>query len=445
MPVVPAQCARTLLATAGRGASNAVRLWNAASGEPVRTLAGHLDAVWSVSFSPDGQRLVSASRDGTARIWNVRDGQLITTLQANVGALVSAAFSPDGQRLATAAQVGTVQLWDLASERVVVTLSGPGNGERIDSLIFTPDGRQVVVRGDLTARIYALPIQDALSLTATRLTRSWTIGECQQYLHTDRCPEDLRHVAKRSAPAQPERAQPAIGSLVRAPMLAVPRASGVTGTIKIVSSLPRTGQQTWATDAVVNAFKMALDEHNNRIGNVAIAYEDMDDANRVTSVWDAQAEVVNANRALSDPSVMVYLGPFNSGAAVVAIPLLCQGNLATISPSNTDPGLTKKTQFSTPNEPEIYYPGCQRNYARIVPTDEMQGVVAASFAKQLGVSRVYVLRDSTLYGQWLADSFATTTRRIGLQVVGGPENSDSFAADYGVLAERVRQTQPEFV
>jgi WD40 repeat protein/DNA-binding SARP family transcriptional activator/ABC-type branched-subunit amino acid transport system substrate-binding protein len=435
----------TLLATAGRGASKAVRLWNAVSGEPVRTLAGHLDAVWSVSFSPDGQRLVSASRDGTARVWNVRDGQLISTLQPNVAALVSAAFSPDGQRLATAAQVGTVQLWDLASQRVVVTLSGPGNGERIDSLGFTPDGRQVVVRGDLSVRIYALPIQDARSLAAARLTRTWTIGECQQYLHTDQCPDDPRHVTQTSAPTQPERAQTAMSSRVRVPMLGVPSASGVTGTIKIVSSMPRTGQQTWATDAEVNAFKMALDEHNNRVGNLAIAYEDMDDANPVTSVWDAQAEVVNANRALSDPSVMVYLGPFNSGAAAVSIPLLCQGHLAMISPSNTDPGLTKKTQFSTPNEPEIYYPGCQRNYTRVVPTDEMQGVVAASFAKQLGVSRVYVLRDSTLYGQWLADSFATTARRIGLEVVGGPENSDSFDADYRVLGERVRQTQPDFV
>jgi WD40 repeat protein/DNA-binding SARP family transcriptional activator/ABC-type branched-subunit amino acid transport system substrate-binding protein len=434
----------TLLATAGRGASNAVRLWNAVSGEPARSFTGHLDAVWSVSFSPDGEKIVSASRDGTARIWSVRDGQLLTTLQPNIGALVSAAFSPDGQRLATAAQVGTVQLWDLASQRVVATLGGLGNGERIDSLVFTPDGRQLVVRGDLSVRIYALPIQDAVSLVSARLTRTWTIGECQQYLHTDRCPDDPRQVTQTAAPTQPKQTPTTIGRSVRVPML-VPNPSGVTGTIKIVSSLPRTGQQSSATDALINAFKMALDEHNNRAGNVAIAYEDMDDANPVTSVWDAQAEVVNANRALSDPSVMVYLGPFNSGAAAVAIPLLCQGNLAMISPSNTDPGLTKKTQFSTPNEPEVYYPNCQRNYTRVVPTDEMQGVVAAGFAKQLGVSRVYVLRDSTLYGQWLAESFATTARRIGLQVVGGPENSDAYAADYGVLAERVRLTQPGFV
>jgi branched-chain amino acid transport system substrate-binding protein len=437
----------TLLATAGRGSSNAVRLWNASSGEPVRTLTGHQDAVWSVSFSPDGQRLVSASRDGTARIWSAQDGQLLTTLQPNAGALVSAAFSPDGQRLATAAQVGSVQLWDVATGRLVVKLIGPGNGERIDSLVFTPDGRQLVVRGDLTMRIYALPIQDVMSLVSSRLTRTWTIDECQQYLHTERCPNDPRQVTQTSAPTQPEQARAAVRNPgpVRVPMLGVPNALGVTGTIKIVSSLPRNGLQRSSTDAVVNGFKMALDEHNSRVGALAITYEDMDDANPVTSVWDAQTEVVNANRALSDPSVMVYLGPFNSGAAAVAIPLLCQGNLAMVSPANTAPGLTKKSQYSTPNEPDVYYPSCQRNYTRVVPTDELQGVVAAALAKQLGIGRVYLLRDSTLYSQWLAESFADTAVRIGLQVVGGPENADSFGADYVALAERVRQAQPDFI
>jgi WD40 repeat protein len=317
----------TLLATAGRGPGNAVRLWNVISGEPVRTLTAHRDAVWSVSFSPDGQRLVSTSRDGTARIWSALNGQLLTTQQPNAGALVSAAFSPDGQRLATAAQVGSVQLWDLATGRLVVTLTGPSNGERIDSLVFTPDGRRLVVRGDLTLRIYALPIQDVMSLVSSRLTRTWTVDECQQYLHTDRCPNVPHKAAQVPAPGQPEQPPAVVRNPgpVRVPMLGVSNASGVTGIIKIVSSLPRSGQRRSWTDAVVNGFTMALDEHNNRVGDLAIAYEDMDDANPVTSVWDVQAEVVNANRALSDPSVMVYLGPFDSGAAAVAIPLLCQG------------------------------------------------------------------------------------------------------------------------
>src|SRR5262249_45939042 len=101
--------------------------------------------------------------------------------------------------------------------------------------------------------------------------------------------------------------------------------------------------------------------------------------------------------------------------------------------------------YNTPNEPDLFYPGCPRNYARVVPTDELQGVVGAAFARQLGARRIYVLRDSVLYGQLLAENFAETARRISLQVVGGPEDTDAYAGNYDVLAQRVRQAIPDLV
>jgi branched-chain amino acid transport system substrate-binding protein len=58
---------------------------------------------------------------------------------------------------------------------------------------------------------------------------------------------------------------------------------------------------------------------------------------------------------------------------------------------------------------------------------------------------VYVLHDSDLYGQGIAEVFAATAQRVGLTVVGGPEGMDPAASDYRALAQKVRQAQPDLV
>lgn len=221
-------------------------------------------------------------------------------------------------------------------------------------------------------------------------------------------------------------------------------ASQLSGTIKIVSSLPRTGSAKGQTDTIVNGFKMAFEEVNYQVGGATIVYEDMDDATPAKGSWDAAKEAENANRAVNDPEVLVYLGTFNSGAAKVAIPILNQSNLVMISPANTYPGLTKPGTGEA-NEPDVYYPNGVRNYSRVVPADDLQGAVGASWASQLGATRVYVLDDTELYGHGIAVVFTNTAQGIGLTVVGGPEGIDSKATDYRALATKIRGTNPDLV
>src|SRR5262245_44964674 len=192
--------------------------------------------------------------------------------------------------------------------------------------------------------------------------------------------------------------------------------SGQAETIKIVSSLPRTGSAKGQTDTIVNGIKMALAEVNNKVGNLTITYEDLDDATAAKGSWDAAKEAGNANQAVNDAQVMAYIGTFNSGAAAVSIPILCKANLAMISPANTGVGLTKPGGEA--GEPDKYYPGCPRNYTRVVPADDLQGAAGATWAKQLGVKRVFVLDDTELYGKGIATVFVATAKKIGLEVVG---------------------------
>jgi WD40 repeat protein len=82
-------------------------------------LRGHEGWVRSAAFSPDGQRVVTASADGTARVWRV-DGQgEPVVLRGHEEEVNSAAFSPDGQMLVTInSRDGTARLWALSVDGV---------------------------------------------------------------------------------------------------------------------------------------------------------------------------------------------------------------------------------------------------------------------------------------------------------------------------------------
>src|SRR5438876_991597 len=250
-----------------------------------------------------------------------------------------------------------------------------------------------------------------------------------------------------ASPAAKPAASPAASPAVAAPSpSAAAAASTLSGTIKIVSSLPRTGANKGQTDTMVNSFKMALDEVGSKVGGATIVYTDMDDATAAKGAWDAAKEAENANQALNDADVMVYIGTFNSGAAKVSIPILCKVNLGMISPANTYPGLTKKIEGAVEsNEPDVYYEGCKRNYTRVVPSDEIQGAAAAKWSKDLGASKAYVLDDTQLYGHGIAVVYANTAPKVGLQLVGGPEGFDDNASDYRAMAQKVRQSGADIV
>ena len=76
-----------------------VVLRDTSTGQRLLTLEGHTNQVYSVVFSPDGRWVTSISGDRTIRIWDASSGQ--QQRQMSAGANVwSVAYSPDGQRLA---------------------------------------------------------------------------------------------------------------------------------------------------------------------------------------------------------------------------------------------------------------------------------------------------------------------------------------------------------
>jgi branched-chain amino acid transport system substrate-binding protein len=169
--------------------------------------------------------------------------------------------------------------------------------------------------------------------------------------------------------------------------------------------------------SIVNAIQMAIADAGGSVcGGVTVNELTRDEAS-ADSFWDPSVVASNAAADVGDPSVLGIVGTYNSGAAEILIPRVNPAHLAVVSPANTYPGLTKPGS-GNPADPAEYYPNGIRNYARVIPADDVQGAGAADWAKQIGVRTVYIVNDGGGYGSGMARTFGDEAQRIGLPVVG---------------------------
>ncbi len=137
-----------VLATACRDGS--VRVWPLAGGSP-RTIVQQVGAATTLAFSPDGQRLASAGADGVIRLSHLGSGAVLR-LEGHREGVLRVAFSPNGQTLASGG-------WD--SDVVVHHLPGGtrrrlmGHEGPVSALTFSPDGARLATASwDKTVRIW---------------------------------------------------------------------------------------------------------------------------------------------------------------------------------------------------------------------------------------------------------------------------------------------------
>jgi WD40 repeat protein len=128
------------------------RLWNL-SGNQIARFIGHQDGVNSISFSPNGEYIATASRDRTARLWDL-SGNQIAQLKGHQDIVWSVSFSPNGEYIATASSDCTAKLWNLSGNQLA---EFHGHQNWVWDVSFSPDGECIATASsDCTIRLWDL-------------------------------------------------------------------------------------------------------------------------------------------------------------------------------------------------------------------------------------------------------------------------------------------------
>jgi len=211
--------------------------------------------------------------------------------------------------------------------------------------------------------------------------------------------------------------------------------------LKIGMSFPLTGADADSADAIVKGAQMAIDEINEKGGAGGYKLEAVifDSATPAAGQYDPAQAATNVKKFVADSTVVAAIGPQMSGEGKAISPIYSEADMATITPSSTNPDITDP-KFKTQ-----YRPKGKAVYFRTVTTDAFQGPNMANHAfHNLQVKKVYVLDDSGAFGVGIADSFSKRAQELGIQILGR-DRLDPKEADYKTILTKIKGLNPDAI
>src|SRR5215510_1417026 len=220
-----------------------------------------------------------------------------------------------------------------------------------------------------------------------------------------------------------------------------PQSAAQAKLIKIGLSLPLTGADADGADAILKGAQMAIAEINAKGGAGGYKFEALvfDSATPAAGQYDPAQAATNYKKFVGDSLVLAAVGPVMSGEGKAISPILSEADMATITPSSTNPDITD------PKFQAQYRPKGKAVYFRTVTTDAYQGPNMANYLfQQQKIKTVYVLDDGGAFGVGIADSFQKRAGELGVKILGR-DRLDPKEADYKTILTKIKGMNPDAI
>lgn len=151
-----------------------VHLISMESGNHILTIKGHPLSTQSISFSPDGKKILTGGTDNVVRLWDITTGEQLGQSKEHSNMVRCVAYSPVGERALSGGDDRVILLWDLEKMQVIKRFTGHTSGIRHRCLVFSKDGKSFLSGNwDGTIRLWDVEsVRELVCLQAGKIRQS---------------------------------------------------------------------------------------------------------------------------------------------------------------------------------------------------------------------------------------------------------------------------------
>ena len=219
--------------------------------------------------------------------------------------------------------------------------------------------------------------------------------------------------------------------------------AGAEPDVLVASDLPLQGALSADPRGMADAIRFVLERRGFKAGEHTVGYQSCDVSTPQTGGFEFRKCASNASAFAHAEKLVAVIGPWSSYCGRVGIPIMNRapgGPVPMISSSNTGSGLTRGGPLAEGRgQPGVFYPTGARNFMRVVPREDLQGVAHALLSRRLGLKRVYLIYQDEEWKGVHADPFRRAARKLKVAIAGSTGfNPD--ATSYAALADRVARS-----